>query len=105
MSRGSINKFQGGELIIIDPDKDQTSSLPTYQCVHCGLHWHPQPGSGKTRGFCMSCNGPVCGKKCEACIPHEKQLEARESGMPWHSNLPGNPVSVAFGKIFPGSSF
>ncbi len=89
-----MRNHQGGELVIIDPDMDQTTSLPTIQCVHCGMHWVSQPGSGKTRGFCMRCNGPVCGKKCAVCVPFEKQLEAREAGQPWKSNLPGNPVSV-----------
>lgn len=95
-----LSRHQGGELVINDPDMDMTTSLPTKQCVHCGLHWVVQPGSGKTRGFCMNCNGPVCGEKCQECIPNERQLEAREAGMPWHSNLPGNPVSVNVPKLW-----
>jgi hypothetical protein len=48
----------------------------------------------------MNCNGPVCGKKCEECIPNERQLEAKEAGMPWHSNLPRNPITVNVPKLW-----
>ena len=46
----------------------------TLQCVHCGGHWTPIKGSGKMRGFCMKCNGPICGESCQECIPKEVQL-------------------------------
>lgn len=52
----------------------------TLQCVHCGGHWQIQPGSGRIRGFCFKCNGPVCGPKCKECIPHEQWLENIEMG-------------------------
>lgn len=54
----------------------------TLQCVHCGCHWTVEPGSGKRRGYCSRCNGPVCGSKCKACIPAEQQLENMEQGRP-----------------------
>ena len=95
-----MKQREHGELIIINPEIDKTTSLPTYQCVHCGDHWIGRPGSGKTRGFCMNCDGPVCGKKCEVCIPFEKQLEAREAGQNWGENLPKNPVSVSIPKLW-----
>jgi hypothetical protein len=50
----------------------------TLQCVHCGAHWVPQKGSGKIRGFCKRCMGPVCGPGCARCVPHEKWLEMVE---------------------------
>lgn len=50
----------------------------TLQCVHCGTHWIPQAGSGIERGFCMNCMGPVCGRKCAACVPMEKRLDIAE---------------------------
>lgn len=53
----------------------------TLQCVHCGAHWEVKPGSGKLRGFCSRCNGPVCGPKCSECVPAEQQLENIESGI------------------------
>lgn len=52
----------------------------TLQCVHCGAHWAIEPGSGKKRGFCTSCNGFICGRDaCIACLPMERRLEAMES--------------------------
>ena len=52
------------------------------QCVHCGGHFPIKIGSGKTRGFCTLCNGPVCGPSCANCVPLEKWLENREQGKP-----------------------
>ena len=52
----------------------------TRQCVHCQMHWRVEVGSGKLRGFCHNCMGPLCGKqKCMTeCIPAEKMIEAME---------------------------
>jgi hypothetical protein len=50
----------------------------TLQCVHCGNHFISMKGSGKIRGWCRRCNGPICGPKCHVCVPFEKQLEAME---------------------------
>lgn len=51
------------------------------QCVHCSAHYYPQPGSGKRRGWCMNCKGPICGSPlCDVCIPTEARLEGWESG-------------------------
>ena len=51
-------------------------------CVHCQMHWIIQPGSGMQRGFCLSCDGPTCGKQnCEEnCTPFMKTIEALERG-------------------------
>jgi hypothetical protein len=47
----------------------------TLQCVHCGGHWIMEPGSGRERGFCARCMGPVCGmRNCWECIPEEQML-------------------------------
>ena len=50
----------------------------TIQCVHCGKHFVSIKGSGKIRGWCLKCSGPICGPECHVCIPMEKQLEAME---------------------------
>ena len=50
----------------------------TVQCVHCGGHWIPVQFSGRVRGFCMLCKGPICGPGCQECVPYERQLEIRE---------------------------
>lgn len=52
----------------------------TVQCVHCGQHWSIDPHNAKGRGFCMQCNGPVCGAKCADCVPFEKWLDCYEKG-------------------------
>lgn len=53
----------------------------TQQCVHCGKHEMILQGSGKKRGWCMSCGGFVCGRQvCMAfCIPYEAKLEYQEA--------------------------
>jgi hypothetical protein len=51
----------------------------TLQCVHCGMHWIVQPGSGRNRGWCLKCGGPTCGKPdCHICEPIVKKLEREE---------------------------
>lgn len=49
----------------------------TLQCVHCGMHWDRVPGSGRQRGFCLKCNGVLCGKRecLIECKPIEKRLD------------------------------
>ena len=82
--------------IITDPEaRRENVEVPTYQCVHCGRHWIPEPGSGKKRGWCMRCNGPVCGPACERCIPQERFIELLEQGVhPHRVDLDRLPVSV-----------
>jgi hypothetical protein len=72
---------QAGEITICDPGSDKPIlEAGTLQCVHCGAHWQIRPGSGKIRGFCSRCNGPVCGPKCAECVPAELQLDNMEKG-------------------------
>ena len=91
---GQLKRREHGVGITSSIEADGETHVPTLQCVHCGDHWFSVPGSGKIRGWCMRCNGPVCGKKCEVCIPFEKQLEVREAGGNWGEDLPNKPVSV-----------
>ena len=54
-------------------------------CVHCGYTWAWQPGSGRVRGFCMKCNGLLCGRKCcrgRPCQHWMKGIENMEAGRP-----------------------
>lgn len=53
---------------------------PMVQCVHCQGIFEYQPGSGKTRGFCHNCMGPVCGKRCARCVNWEQKLDNVEAG-------------------------
>ncbi len=52
----------------------------TLQCVHCQAHWRVSPDSRKVTGYCHRCAGPVCGPKCEVCVPAEQQLSNLEAG-------------------------
>lgn len=70
-----------GFITIDDPDRGLIHA-DTLQCVHCGGHWRVQPGSGKIRGFCARCNGPVCGPACAKCVPVEQFCENVEAGRP-----------------------
>lgn len=81
-----------GYFEIHDPDAKRIVSGETLQCVHCGAHWVIQPGSGKIRGFCLRCNGPICGPGCAACVPIERQLELMEDAAAGKPDT--KPVSV-----------
>lgn len=89
-----------GYVLTSDPDSgQQRQEIPAYQCVHCGFTWTPQPGSGIERGWCMKCNGPICGRGCaDSCVPKEQQLLNIEAGLP--ANTPGKIVvpSAWFGE-------
>ena len=74
---------EAGLITITDPGRDKPLfEAGTLQCVHCGCHWIPVKGSGKVRGFCERCNGPVCGRECAKCVPNEQMLENIEQGRP-----------------------
>lgn len=74
---------QAGEQIVMSPDADRPLlTQATAQCVHCSGHFLIQPGSGRVRGFCQNCMGPVCGPGCAACVHFEQLLENIESGRP-----------------------
>jgi len=76
-------KRDHGLITIADPGADRPlAELATLQCVHCGGHWVPRPGSGITRGFCTRCRGPVCGAACAACVPFLQMLDNIEAGRP-----------------------
>lgn len=53
----------------------------TLCCAHCGGHWIPEPGSGRSRGYCTNCKDWLCGMpRCMAsCVPEEQMLERMEA--------------------------
>lgn len=63
-----------GYLLITPPD-GRPIEADTRQCVHCSGHWVVQPGSGNVRGYCMRCNGPVCGPGCAECRPIARRID------------------------------
>ena len=72
---------ESGYLLVMDPGSDKPIlEAATLQCVHCGGHWVPRPGSRRVRGFCTNCHGPICGPGCQQCVPAEQLLENLERG-------------------------
>jgi len=86
-------RFSGGILLegepapVSQPDgfilaADGTTVADTLQCVHCNNHFVVTKGSGRRRGFCRNCMGPLCGEKaCFTCVPYEKQMDLTEAGL------------------------
>lgn len=78
-----LTSREHGTLIVFDPGADRpVLEARTLQCCHCGGHWVPRPGSGRVRGYCTNCAGPVCGPGCAECVPLEQLLRNYESGKP-----------------------
>lgn len=77
-----MGKYEAGTITIFGDDfAGGEHTVATLQCVHCGGHWVPKPGSGEKRGFCTNCAGYVCGPGCEACVHVEQMLENMERGV------------------------
>lgn len=91
-------KNEAGLMIFGELGSDKpTLEAMTLACVHCGGHFPAKAAvnnevygaeqavkmrdAGKTmRGFCMNCNGPICGPDCAECVPLEQFLENIEHG-------------------------
>lgn len=72
-------KKPAGTIIIVGDGP--TIERDTLQCVHCMKHWVVQPGSGRRRGWCTRCNGPLCGaQECFTCVPFIAKVEGEA---PW----------------------
>lgn len=96
---GRSNRGAAGYIQISEPDA-RVVELETRQCCHCGRHWTYQPGSGATRGFCMSCNGLTCGAEaCNECLPHEAMIELSEGARP---GSPSRRYLEVYSKIMRG---
>lgn len=56
------------------------SEADLLQCRHCQMTWRYVLGSGRKRGWCRHCNGPLCGKpSCmAACLPFMDRIVAGE---------------------------
>ena len=95
----ALSKTEAGVATYNDPGADKPIiELVTHQCCHCGGHFFSKPkglitkilttdeakqkaAEGKNiRGWCMNCNGPICGPSCSACVPVEQYLENMEKG-------------------------
>lgn len=85
---------RSGILVSTPQDSDRVVTADTVACIHCGYNWVWQPGSGKRRGFCMKCNGLVCGRPAcvqLGCVHREQLLDNIEAGKP----LNHTPISVS----------
>lgn len=71
---------ESGSLLYDDPGPGRPREMATVMCCHCGRHWAPRPGSGRTRGWCQNCQGYVCSAACADCVPLEAYLENLEAG-------------------------
>lgn len=79
--RGNRQQVSGTAIYTTEPGAP-TEQAQTRQCVHCGMQFTVVPGSGVSRGYCMSCDGITCGKKikCETVCKHfEKAIEEMEA--------------------------
>ncbi len=56
-------------------DSGQAVEGEQRQCCHCQALWTYQPGSGTTRGYCLSCDGWLCGRP--ACAQFQAYLLKR----------------------------
>lgn len=74
-SHNRAPRHEAGAMLI-----DGVQVASTVQCVHCSAHWAFQPGSGKLRGWCFKCQGPLCGHpNClVACVPVMAKIEFEE---------------------------
>lgn len=97
-----LNKTDHGLITIVDPGSDTpVLEVRMLSCRHCGGQFPAKPmkdvlarfytaeearqrqAKGKTlRGWCMSCQGPICGPGCAECVPLEQYLENMEQGRP-----------------------
>ncbi len=88
-----LRRTEHGVLTVSDPGADRPLlESKTVQCCHCGGQFVPEPGSGKIRGFCFNCSGPICGSGCVNCVPTEQMLENIEKGR----ELDFKPIIVPF---------
>ncbi len=68
-------------LVTISDPATGMQEFDTLMCIHCQYHWRVIPGSGRKRGWCVSCNGALCGKEqcMKVCAHFMKQIEAIEA--------------------------
>ena len=78
---GGSGRKPSGLVFVTGPD-GEIQEGETLSCVHCQHTWVKQTGSGKVRGWCEKCCGPICGPSCLECIPAELRWDNLESGKP-----------------------
>lgn len=97
---GHSGRGAAGFIQVYEPGADAVEQ-ETRRCCHCGSHWTYQPGSGTTRGFCMSCSGLTCGSEaCNSCLPYEAMIELAEGAKP---GSPSRKYLEVYDKIMRGA--
>lgn len=69
----NTTKNASGQAIIITADGNE-EQFETVSCVHCQVTWRFDSKSLKGKGWCYKCNGYICGKNCQECIPYMKKF-------------------------------
>jgi len=87
-----LNSREDGTSVFTDRETGKPLAVfRTLMCRHCGAHFHVIPGSGRQRGWCMSCGGPTCGKvECDPCVYYLQKIDNLEAGRDWMHK----PVSI-----------
>lgn len=69
----NARRYAGDVIIVSD---NAITEFETVKCVHCQQILFILPGSGKERGWCMKCMGPLCNSKiCNGkCVPLDVSL-------------------------------
>lgn len=106
MSRIAPEHSRCGHYLETDKETGRTTTADVLCCVHCGYMWNYQPGSMKRRGFCMACNGFVCGHRAcreKGCVHRHRLQEYLDKGIPWECIHEGmKPIAVAVPAGVPG---
>ena len=95
-----LNQTEWGHITLTDRESDKVFlSAKTLMCCHCGFHWIPSPGSGRLRGYCTRCMGPVSGPQCADCVPYAQRLCNSEAGLGFLA--PFRPIAVSVPSLPP----
>lgn len=74
--------------LVVNGEPGVVEEADTLTCCHCGHIWAVKPGSGTSRGWCMRCQAPTCGRpECDVCVPYERRLEAAEARHRLHAAM------------------
>lgn len=84
LKSATANKPAG--VIVTATASGRTVEIDTLQCAHCGMHWEVIHGSGRVRGWCTKCNGPLCNEKA-LCMVMCYPIERRHDDVEKHGHL------------------
>lgn len=94
MSDKRLTTLRPSGWLFVEWEGGERQEYETARCVHCSGHFPVVPGSGKIRGYCFNCAGPVCGPQCRECVPLEEHLLNFELGRPHGFRPVRAPVTI-----------